>query len=263
MSTPPPPGVLVQYTIDGYQCGITNGSTALPANQQSPSSCGDAGYGAAAKDVLFLDTIDTTSIVGQALIGPTTAGAFFSPTATINDVSPVTASSPNNNGLPAISAVIQVGINVPVPQGPPTVTNTSGPTPASIMEAQFDAALNSGMIGNLLASQGIDVQAPTNLQTARNTRNAALTSTCPASVTTEIYTTAGWSSVDPIVRNIIYAVISVLGTLLFLTTFTVCVLLGMVRAIHEELKRTRRATTQMGKVSIADSIPENAEAHHE
>ena len=74
--------------------------------------------------------------------------------------------------------------------------------------------------------------------------------------------TAGWPSVDPIVRKIIYAVISVLGTLLFLTTFAVCVLLGMVRAIHEELKRARRASTQMGKMAMAvDSIPE--ETHRE
>ena len=132
--------------MDGYVCGTTN--TSAGSTGGSSPSCRDAGFSAASSDVLALNNVGASTVIGQMVTNA------LGPTATVQDVSPGSPSSP---GAPSVAAAITVGINVPV-AGTDVSPAPPGPTPASIIEAQFDAALNSGMLGNLLASQGIDVQ---------------------------------------------------------------------------------------------------------
>ena len=151
------PGVLLQYNIDGYACNAT----------APPGACVDAGWSVANKDVSVLNAIGPSNYAAAAV------SSYF-PYAVINDASP---GIPGASGLPSILATIGVGINVfsgPVFGGPNNTAVTD------LLEAQFDSALNTGLISAALAAAGIgSAQAPTNVQTARATRVADNAGGCP------------------------------------------------------------------------------------
>ena len=93
----------------------------------------------------------------------------------IMDVSP---GSPNQPDWPQISAVVGVGINI-FSSANGTVGNVTL-NPTDVLEAMFDSALNSGIIGNALMAAGIgSASAPTNVQTMRATRAADAVGGCP------------------------------------------------------------------------------------
>ena len=145
------PGVLLQYNIDGYQCNAT----------APPGSCNDAGWSIANGDVSVLNNIGPANFASAAV-------STYFPYAVLADASPGT---PGASGLPSIAATIGVGINVF--SGPNTIAS-------ALLEAQFDSALNTGLISNALAAAGIgSAMAPTNVQTARATRMADNAGGCP------------------------------------------------------------------------------------
>jgi hypothetical protein len=156
-------GVLVSYTVDGYQCDPT-----------STTPCNDAGFSVASSDSIILNNIGPSNQVMVAL-----NGALAGYTLSITDVSP---GSPANTDFPQISAVVGVGINIFSGGNGTAVTgNSTSPNPTDLLEAMFDSALNSGTISAALTAAGIgSASAPTNVQTMRATRTADAQGGCPA-----------------------------------------------------------------------------------
>jgi len=149
-------GVLVSYMVDGYSC------TAL-AQLQPAAICSDAGFALATADSIALNNVGPSSSAATAITA-------LLPAAKITDVS-------GGNGYPQIAASVSVSINVFY-----TNINGSSVTPTSIIEASFDSMLNSGMLAQLLAAQGIFVASPTNAQTARLTKAADAMNSCPVAM---------------------------------------------------------------------------------
>jgi len=154
-------GALVSYTVDGYACSST-----------STTPCNDGGFSVASSDAALLNNIGPTNKVMTSLAAVLPTYAL-----TITDVSPGSNMNPD---WPQISAVVGVGINI-FSSSNSSTPSASGGSPTDVIEAMFDSALNSGIIGAALAAANIGTaSAPTNVQTMRATRAASAASGCPA-----------------------------------------------------------------------------------
>ena len=124
LAGPPMPsgarGVLIAYQVDGYQCS--------PAASQN-GTCSDAGFSMAAIDAGSLDNVGPSSAVGAAV------KKIYGAAATVQDVSSGGAGAGDTS--PAIQASIGLGMNLFFAPDPSVIS------PVDVMEAEFDAMLNS------------------------------------------------------------------------------------------------------------------------
>lgn len=229
-------GVLIAYIITGYSCDSTATASAAPAppapgaaGLSSAGGCSDAGFSVAAADVALLNLVGATP--GRPTSLETAFGAAC-PGCALSDMSPGNAVNP---GSPTIAASISVGINMLYSGSAPPGT----PEPTDVMEAQFNAALYSGLIASLLAGQGVSVSSPTPVEAARLARaQAAATDACNpviASAAPDAYYVAGGDGVGgvPMVyKRLVIAILVVAGFtgLLVIGVFITVVFLAATRS---------------------------------
>ena len=194
-------GILVTYVVDGYSCALyTNGS-----------ACTDGGYSLAASDAAVLNSL-ASGVNGVG--GSATYQALFQALASgpavphmnlslfgVTDESFGTARAPapaplqaqppaacalanarcwrraqvGNEGLPAISYVATISINV---DGQALVATTNS-TRTDTLEALLNSAVNSGTLNAALMANNYTATSSTNVQTQRNTRQTTTKTGCP------------------------------------------------------------------------------------
>jgi len=251
---PAPAGILIVYTIDGYTCG---GSITGSASKQGSAtltqglSCNDAGFSYAVSDVNVLDGIGNTSNVFSAV-----ASQFPGQRVSLMDVSPGDFLNNQAVGLPSISAVVVLGINVQYDAS--SYPNTSVPAPTDVLEAQLDGMLTGGMLNAIFNQMNMTVTAPSSSQTARLTRAQDNQATCPivSCPTSGMTAAAACQSTIKAYKAIAIAFVAAFGLLLLLLALVLCVRSGSNKAggsarmpgtalgeddasIEEELRRYR------------------------
>ena len=183
-----------------------------------PSPCQDVGFSVASSDIFKLNNVGPTSSVYIAL-KPSFSSLL------------ITDQSSGPNGAPQIAASISLGINLFYSNTGASAASVAGTaaasgattSPTDVIEAKFDSMLNSGMLANLLASQGINIAAPNNVQTARATRatdNLGSSPVCDNSAATQMYSLAQLMASSDKAANSAYKSAMIAFIVLFVVTFT-------------------------------------------
>lgn len=164
-------GILVSWTVDGYNCNLIPSSSA---------TCNDGGYSYAFSDMQIVNQMQSgTAGVGgsnayQAMYAALIQSGIPASQLTNFGVSDESPGIQKLEGQPAISAVVNVNINVQY-DAQTAVANSSR---TDILEAMFNSALNSGTLNTAIGSN-ITVTPPTNVQSVRATRVADNLGGCP------------------------------------------------------------------------------------